>query len=372
MGSFASDSKFKPYLASRRLPNNERTVAMRQAEHGLETLIDLSLNESFFPPSPHIVAAIQAEMARLNRYPDYVGDENLRTALAESIGRGITPAHVVTGNGSCDVLAMIATGFLEPGSACIICRPTFMVYEMNARRTGAEIVYVDLEPETFRYDVEAILAAITPRTRLIYLCNPNNPTGTILPAAQMAYLVENVPPHVLIVSDEVYHPFVTAADFPDSLEYVRQGRNLLILHSFSKVYGLAGLRLGYGIAPPEIATYLSKTRQPYHLSRLTIAGALAALEDQTHLERIVMTTQQGRDWLHEKLNGLEIPTWPSQANFILFQPPQPAQQVAERLEQQGILVRPLAAYHLPDHLRVTVGLPAENEQFMAALQKSLS
>lgn len=364
--------KFKPHLAARRLPNNEITLDMRQAEHGLERLINLSLNESSFPPSPQIIAAIQAEMVRLNHYPDYVGDENLRLALAESIGQGTTPDDFVTGNGGCDVLDMIATGFLEPGSECIICRPTFMVYEMNARRAGAEIVYVDLEPGTFRYDVEGILAAITSRTRLIYLCNPNNPTGTILTAEQMAHLVENVPPHVLIVSDEVYHPFVTDADYPNSLEYVRQGRNLLILHSFSKMYGLAGLRLGYGLAPPEIATYLSKTRQPFHLSRLTIAGALAALGDRAHLDRIMVTVQQNRNWLHEKLTGLNIPTWPSQANFILFQPPQPAQQITERLEQQGVLVRPLAAYHLPDHLRVTVGLPAENERFIAALRRSLS
>ena len=170
----------------------------------------------------------------------------------------MTPDHFVTGNGGCDVLSMMAASLLGEGNECIICRPTFPVYEITARRVGANIVYADLDPDHFTYDVEAILGAVTGRTRIIYICNPNNPTGTAVTAEQMETLVNNVPSHVLIVADEVYYHFVTADDYPDTLAYVRQGKNVAILHSFSKAFSLAGLRLGYAIAPPEIARYLSR------------------------------------------------------------------------------------------------------------------
>lgn len=372
MSDLSTFLKFKPHLAARRLPGPETTLEMRQAQYALEAMTQLDTNESPHPPSPRVIAAIEAAAATLNRYPAYVGDEDLRTALAAAIGQGTTHDNFVTGNGGCDVLSMIAGGFLSPGDECIICRPTFLVYEMNARRAGAEVVYVDLEPHSFSYDVEAILAAVSERTRLIYLCNPNNPTGTILSTAQMETLVNNVPAHVLIVSDEVYHHFTTTADFPNSLAYVQQGKNIVILHSFSKVFSLAGLRLGYAIAPAEIATYLAKARQPYHLSKLTIAGALAALDDPSYRDDTVALILTGRKWLYKHLKRLNVQTWPSQANFILFKPPHSAPLVAQRLERHGVAVRPLAAYYLPDHLRVTVGLPEENERFIAALDEVLT
>ena len=367
-----TDLNFKPYLAEAPYYTDETSLDILQTEYGLDEIVNVGSNENPLPPSPLVVEAIQQATQTLNRYPAVMGDEDLRQALAGAIGQGLTADNFFSGNGGCDVLAMIATSFLSPGDSCIICRPTFPIYDLTARRAGATITYVDLEPDHFTYDVEAILAAITANTRLIYLCTPNNPTGTLLTADQMATLVNNVPPHVLIVSDEVYYHFADSRNFPDSLAFVRRGKNVAVIHSLSKVFGLAGLRLGYAIAPPEIATYLSRVRQPFHLSRLTIAAALAALNDKVHIDETIALVLAGRGWLQAQLALLGLRTWPSQANFVLFLPPFPAEAVAERLMQRGIIVRPLAGFYMPDHLRVTVGLPQENVRFIAGLKQVLA
>jgi histidinol-phosphate aminotransferase len=339
-------------------------------DYGPEAL-KLHYNESPLGPSPLAVAAIQKAAANLNRYPP-IGDDDLRAALVEAFGEGWTPEHFITGNGGSDVLEIVAKGFINPGDECILCRPTFPIYERTARRAGAEIVYADLDPEDFTYDVEAILAAITPRTSLVYLCNPNNPTGTLLTAGQMETLMDNIPDHVLVVSDEVYHSFADPAIFPHSLNYIRQGKNLFITHSFSKAYSLAGLRLGYGISTPEINHYLARLRGPFHLSELVLAGGLAALQDRAYMQKTVELVVQGRQWLYQQLTNLGVQTWPSQTNFLLFKPPLPAGEVAGRFLQQGIVVRPMAGFYLPDHMRVTVGLQEENERFISTLKEILA
>jgi histidinol-phosphate aminotransferase len=339
-------------------------------DYGPETL-KMHYNESPLGPSPRVVEAIQQAATGLNRYPP-IGDDDLRAALAEAFGEALTPDHFFTGNGGSDVLGMIAAGFINPGDECILCRPTFPIYERTARRAGAEIVYADLDPENFTYDIEAILAAITPRTKLVYICNPNNPTGTPLTATQMETLMDNVPDHVLVVSDEVYHSFADPQIFPDSLEYIRQGKNLFIIHSFSKAYSLAGLRLGYGIARPEINHYLARLRGPFHLSELTLVGGMAALQDTAYVQKTVELVVQGRQWLYEQMRALGVQTWPSQTNFLLFRPSVPAAEVAEQFLQRGIIVRPMTGFYLPDCMRVTVGLPEENERFIAALREILA
>jgi histidinol-phosphate aminotransferase len=365
-----SSLEFKPNITAAPIYVAGASTEEIQKQYGLEEIIKVASNENPLGPSPLALEAMQHAVTTLNRYPP-MGDEGLRAALAESLGPGLEPDNFVTGNGGCDVLSMIATAFLDPGAECIICRPTFPVYEITARRIGTNVVYVDLDPEHYSYDIEAILAAVTEHTQVIYVCSPNNPTGTTLSAAQMETLVNNVPPHVLIVTDEVYHHFATVPDFPDSLAYVRDGKNVVIIHSFSKAFGLAGLRLGYGIAPPEIARYLSRARLPFHLSRVAIEAGIAGLRDTAHIEKTVELVISGRKWLYEQLVNLGLPTWPSQSNFILFQPPVPAAEVSEKLLQRGIIFRPMSQFYLPTHLRVTVGLPEENERVIDALRKSL-
>ncbi|MEW5957356.1 MAG: histidinol-phosphate transaminase [Chloroflexota bacterium] len=362
---------FNPNIAASPIYVGGASIDTIKAKYGLEEVIKLASNENPFGPSPRAVAAIQQAVAGLNRYPP-MGDEDLRAALAQAIGRGLEPDNFFTGNGGCDVLSMLADSFLGTGDECIICRPTFPIYDITARRVGAGVVYVDLEPERFSYDVEAILAAVTGRTRLIYVCSPNNPTGTSITAAQMETLVNHAPDHVLIVADEVYHHFATAPDFPDTLAYVQAGRHVVILHSFSKAFGLAGLRLGYAVAPVEIARYLSRARESFHLSQLVIAAGIAGLQDKAHLKSTVTQTIAGREWLFKELSGLGLPVWPSQANFILFRPPYSPVEVSERLLQRGVIVRPMTQFYLPTHLRVTVGTPAENERFITALRAVLA
>ncbi|RME97001.1 MAG: histidinol-phosphate transaminase [Chloroflexi bacterium] len=348
------------------------SIADIRAQVGRDDIAKLASNESPLGPSPKAVAAMQAAISELNRYPP-IADDALRAALARVNGHGLSPDNFITGNGGCDVLDMLATSFLDSGSEAIICRPTFPMYDITARRAGAGVVYVDLLADDFLYDVEAILSAVTERTRLVYVCSPNNPTGSILPAAQMDTLVEHLPPHVLLVADEVYHHFATHPEFSDSLEYVRQGKNVLVLHSFSKAYGLAGLRLGYGVAPVEIAQYLSRAKLPFHLNQMTLSGALAALDDADYLENTVKLVVAGREYLHSALAEIEdVQVWPSQANFVLFKPAFDAAEVSARLLQHGLIVRPMGQFYLPTHLRVSVGLPEENERFVTALRDVLA
>lgn len=358
---------FNPNIAAAPIYVGGASIADIQRQYGLDDIIKLASNESPLEPSPRVVAAMQAAAAGLNRYPP-MGDESLRAALAHL--HGLEPANFVTGNGGCDILNLLATSFLNPGDEAIICRPTFPVYDNTVQRVGAQVVYVDLDPDNYSYDVEAMLAAVTEKTRLLYVCSPNNPTGSAISAEQLDTLMNHLPPHVLLVMDEVYYHF--AANHPDTLSYVRQGKNIVILHSFSKAYGLAGLRLGYGIAPAEIAQYLSRARLPFHLDALTFAGGLAALEDTDYVDQVVRLVKEGRAWLLAQLAQLEVRVWPSQANFILFKPPFDAAEVSERLLRRGVISRPMTQFYLPGHLRVTVGLPAENERFIAALGAALA
>lgn len=361
---------YKPYIRALDLPKGTRPIDTIKAEYSLDYVAKLASNENLVGPSPKAVAAVQTLIGELNYYPD-VTDLSLREALAESFDHQVSADNFVTGNSGCDIIMMLGQCFLREEDEYIICRPTFPVYEGNNRKMGAKAVYVDLDPHDFSLDAEAIIGAITERTRLIYLCSPNNPTGNIIPAAQMDYLVNNVPEHVLIVTDEVYHHFVTSPDYPNSLTYIKQGKNVFIIHSLSKTYGLAGLRVGYGIAPTEIAEYMARFRQPYHINRLSMAGAMAALTDHEHIEKTVSIVNAGKAWLHEQLAALDIQTWPSEANFILFKPPMDPPTLSQKLEERGVMLRPMTGFYLPTHMRVSIGLPEHNEYFIEVLTEIL-
>ncbi len=226
-------------------------------------------------------------------------------------------------------------------------------------------MHVDLPQDTFLYDVDALLDAVTPRTRVLYLCSPNNPTGTLLSAAELDALLAKLPARVIVAFDEVYYHFITDAARPDAIGAALGGANVVVIHSFSKAYGLAGLRLGYAIAKPELASKLAALQRPFHLNTLCFVAGLAALADTAHVDRTVAVTLAGRDRLYGQIRELGLEAWPSQANFVLLRCPVPAAQWAEALQGRGILVRP--AFGLPDCLRVTVGLPEANQAFIEAL-----
>jgi histidinol-phosphate aminotransferase len=332
---------------------------------------DLSGNENPSAPSARVIAAITQAAQRLNRYPAGEDDE-LRDAVAATIGRGLTPDHVVTGSSGSDVLELIARVHLSPTDEAILCPPTFTVYAPQIGRQGATAVAVPLDAATFACDVDAVLAAVTPRTRVLYLCNPGNPTGVAIPRSAVNRMIDALPSHVTLVADEVYFQYVTTPGFPDSIGHVLANRPVIVVHSFSKAYALAGLRLGYAIAPPEIARRIAGARRKYHLGRLELAAGLAALGDQEFVRQSVALVHEQLPLFYDAFRRLKVTYWPSNANFVLFQAPGDAGALQQALVARGVRIRTTDGNGLAGHLRVTVGLPEENRRFAAALAEVLS
>lgn len=326
--------------------------------------VDLSTNENPLGPSPAVVQAIDREARRVHRYPAR-DDAALRRALAAHHGRGLTPDHFFTGSSASEILAFLARAAFTPGDEGIVCTPTFPVYDHTMVHQDARLVDVPLDPVTAVHDVQRILAAITTRTRLIYICNPGNPTGVVLPSADFQALLDRVPPGVVLVADEVYYQYV-AGDFPDTIEQIHAGRDVVIVHSFSKGYGMAGLRLGYGIARPDLVRRFGRFRLTYHLSGIAQAAGIAALADQEHVRKTVALTHDGRRFLYGELDRLRIRYWPSDANFVLTAPPAPDAALA-RLAADGIQVRPVEGPGRVACLRISIGRPDVNRRVIDAL-----
>lgn len=362
-------SLFDPNIAAAPLYIAGTAIEEIQRRYGLQEVIKLASNENPLGPSPKALAAIERALPDLFRYPA-VADDVLRAALAAH--NGLSPENVVTGNGATELLDMIVRGFVRAGDEVIISRPTFPMMDILTQRAGGRVVYADLNT-AFAYDPEAVLAAVSARTRLIYICTPNNPTGTVVSRATGHTLInglERTPaPQALVVLDESYRDF---ADAPwDTTEAVREGRNLIAVRSFSKSWGLAGLRVGYAFARREIAEYLQRLRLPFHLGVAALHGALAALDDAEHVARSRALVLAERPWLEAQLAELDLPYIPSQANFVCFRPPFPPDRVFERLLRLGVIIRPLSLFYMPDWMRVTVGTHAQNERFITALRTVL-
>lgn len=358
-----------PYIAAAPMYTAGTSIEEVAARYGVTDVIKMASNENALGPSPKAVAAIEAALSTLDRYPR-VADDQLRERLAGLQGPGIEAEHIATSNGGSEMLALIAQGFVEAGDETIFCPPTFPLYEILTRRRGGQPVPVGLTPD-YHYDVEAILEAITPRTRLIFVCSPNNPTGTIITRGQADRLMAGVPDRVVVVFDEAYLDFVERDDHANTGEYVRAGRYVIVVRTMSKSHGLAGLRVGYAVAHPTLAEYLWRSRLPFHLGSLTLAGAMAAAEDTDHVARSREMVLAGRQWLYQQLTGLGLFTIPSQSNFVTFRPEYNPQLVYERLLRRGVVVRPAGFFYMPDWVRVTVGTREQNERFITALKAVL-
>ena len=367
-----NELRFNPNITARQQQSSGHSRASLRQQHGLTDIHRLSWNENPLGPSPKVVQAVTDTAAQLADYPD-TNDIELRQALVGVLGRGLTPAHLYTGCSGYEALELIGRGFLAPGDEVILSSPTFTrAYAKLAEQLGAKVVDVPLAPATFDYRVEAVLAAVTPKTRLLMLCNPNNPTGTILPADKMAALMTNLPPQVLVVADEVYHHFVSDPAFPDSIRYVLDGRNIIVVHSFSKAYGLAGLRLGYGIAKPPIADYLAGLHRGFHQNRLALAAGIAACRDQAHLHRAVAYLRAEAEWVSAQFDRLDIKYWKPAANFILFETKLPADELYEKMLARGIILNPQTRNKMPYGMRVSLGTRAANIVFITALEAILN
>jgi histidinol-phosphate aminotransferase len=332
-----------------------------EREYGITGSIKLASNENPFGPSPRAVEAIKDALGSLHRYPDGSGFY-LRRALAERLG--VAADAIVLGNGSNDIIELAVRAFLRPGDEAVMAEQAFVIYQMVVQAAGAMPRAIPLRRYT--HDLDAIGQAIGPATRLVFLANPNNPTGTIYKRDEWEDFLATVPAHVLVVADDAYADYVEDPDYPDSLAYQRRERLLLTLRTFSKIYGLAGLRVGYGVGPLEVIEVLNRIRQPFNVNALAQVAALAALDDHAHVARTRANNREGLAFLRAACERLGRPYVPSWANFLLIEVGEGA-RVYEALLRRGVIVRPMDVYGLPRHLRVTVGTPAENQRFVDCL-----
>ena len=334
-----------------------------QRELGLSHVIKLASNENPLGPSPKAVAALAAGSETLHRYPDG-GAYRLRQAIADRWK--VTSDHVILGNGSDEILGLLARTFLAPGDEAVMADHTFVIYKMEVTAAHGKPVVVPLTNWT--HDLDAMARAVTPRTRLVFLCNPNNPTGTMVSADAVHRLMAQVPHEVIVVFDEAYIEYVRDPQFPDTIAYVKQGRNAIVLRTFSKIYGLAGLRIGYGITTPEINNFLNRVRPPFNANSLAQRAALAALEDDEHVAKSRAANAAGMEQIVTGLRALGFAPVPSEANFVYFDVKRDGRQVFDGLLREGIIVRHIEG----TMLRVTIGQPDENTAFLHALKKCLS
>jgi len=347
-----------------------KPIAELQREYGVADIVKLASNENPLGPPPRALTAIATAAVELARYPDANGFE-LKRALAARHGVG---AECVTlGNGSNDVLVLLAESFLGPGVEAVYSRHAFAVYPLAVQATGAvHRVAPALPPDDaqpYGHDLDAMAARVGPRTRMVFVANPNNPTGTWLGAQALERFVAGLPRHVIVVIDEAYFEYVREPDYPDAVRWLDRFPNLVVTRTFSKAFGLAGLRIGYGLSSPAVADILNRIRQPFNTSALAQAAALAALEDNAHLARGVELNAAESARVATACRALGLGVNPSVGNFVLVDMGAPAQPLFDAMLREGVIVRPVANYELPNHLRISIGLPSENDRLLAALEK---
>lgn len=329
--------------------------------------VKLDYNENPLGPSPLAVKAVQAVLHGINRYPDCRG-HHLKEALAKRLG--LSPDHFALGNGSSELIDLGARCFLGPGAEAVIGAPAFAFYGRVAEATGSKRILVPLKES--RHDLSEMAERITPRTKMVFIGNPNNPTGSCVPPREITAFIKKVPDGVIVLFDEAYREYAPDELQPDTLGYVKEGRWVIALRSFSKIYGLSGLRIGYAIAPPEFVEIIDRARQPFNVNALAIAAALAALDDAEHVSNSKRLNEAGKRYLYRQFEELGLGYVPTAANFILVDVGREGEKVVRALAEKRVAVCPVARYGLPTSLRVTIGTPRENERFVAALREVLT
>ncbi|HLB25958.1 MAG TPA: histidinol-phosphate transaminase [Nitrospirota bacterium] len=339
-----------------------KPVEELERELGITGSIKLASNENPLGPSPKAIAAIGGQLAKLNRYPDGAGFY-LKQALSNKFNW--PPEGIILGNGSNEILEIIVRTFLLPDEEAIYAEPSFVVYKLASQAAGRTGVAVPLKEG--RHDLAAMADRINEKTKLIFVANPNNPTGTMNTAAEMDALMARVPEDVIVVVDEAYHEYAAGPDYPDTMRCLQDGRNVIALRTFSKIYGLAGLRIGYGFAPPALNGFMDRVRQPFNTNSLAQAAALAALGDDEHVKESVRVNEEGKKYLYRELGRIGVKFLPTRANFIYMEMGRDAGEVYAALLKEGVIVRPMG----PRQIRVTIGLTRENERFIGALERAI-
>jgi histidinol-phosphate aminotransferase len=334
-----------------------------QRELGITDIIKLASNENPLGPSSLAVQAIAESAGQVHLYPD--GNAYyLKRELAEHLE--VSAEHLILGNGSNDVLQLIAEAYIAPGDEVIYAAGAFVVYSLVTKLCSATAVVVPMVNDT--HDLSAMAAAITDKTKVIFIANPNNPTGTMVTADETATFMEQVPADVLVVFDEAYYEYVARSDYPQTLPYVLEGRNFIITRTFSKIYGLAGLRIGYGIAQPPLIEMLNRIRQPFNCSLVGQAAARAALKDAAHVKESQKSNVVGKAFLYKAFDGMGLRYIETEGNFIMLHVEPSGGEITDALLKQGVIVRPMAGYGYPNAVRVTIGTQQENERFIKALK----
>ncbi len=359
--------RLQPYVPGKPIEELER-------ELGLAETLKLASNENPLGPSPLGLAAAREAIAGVHLYPDDNGFR-LKGKLAGRLG--VAPEQIILGAGSSDVIDMVARTFLAPGRNAVFSRYAFAMYPIYTTAAGAECREAPCLPPDhprmpFGHDLEAMAAQVDDDTRVVFIANPNNPTGTWLKRDELHRFLSGLPGHLVVVLDEAYTEYVEAPEFPDGIQWLKEFPNLIVTRTFSKIYGLAGLRVGYGVASPELISTIGRVRHPFNVSVPALAAAEVALDDAGFLERSRRTNREGLAQLASAFDGMGLAHIPSVGNFVTFELPVDAAPVYDALLRKGVIVRPVANYGMPRHLRVTVGTREENDRFLQALREVLA
>ncbi|KJS30916.1 MAG: histidinol-phosphate aminotransferase [Desulfatitalea sp. BRH_c12] len=344
-----------PYVPGKPIEELER-------EYGISDSVKLASNENPLGPSPKAMAAIAHSVRNLHRYPDGAGFDLIQRLAAYL---KVPPDRIVIGNGSDDLLGMLARVLLQPGDEVLVPDPSFLMYTIVAQSAGAVPIKVPLKE--LAIDPEAMLSRVGPRTRMVFICNPNNPTGAVVRRPALDALLAALPPRVVVVVDEAYFEFVRDENCISGLAYLDTRPAVVTLRTFSKAYGLAGLRVGYGVMAAPLAELLNRVRMPFNVNSLAQIAATAALDDDEFLNRTLGVVHEGMDFLHAELAQRGLRAFSSQANFFLVDVGRPADEVFQALLHHGVIVRSMRAYGYPRFIRVSIGLPEENRRFLKAL-----
>lgn len=357
---------FKPHLEPKEVYKGGKNIPLSNKK-----IYKLSSNENPLGASPKAIEAAKKALENIDIYPDQT-DIRLRQALVKDFDNALEVDQFITGNSGSEVIDMVLRAFVSEGDEVIYSNPCFLPYSVFSRWYGAQLIDVPLSKPDYSLDVAGILNAITSKTKVIFLTSPNNPTGTFIPKAVLEDFLKRIPKTILVVFDEVYRHFADAPDYVYALTYVQQGYNVLGLNSFSKTYGLAGLRIGYGYTTKTIANYLRLIHKPFLMPLPSLEAAIGALADTEFIENTVKTVQDGRQYLAATFASLGIKYWPSQANFFIIEPPLPEMEFTNTLMEHGVMVRPVSQFGAPGLVRITVGNQEANEVLVAALKQIMA
>ncbi|MFH1784260.1 MAG: histidinol-phosphate transaminase [bacterium] len=338
-----------------------------QRELGIKDIVKLASNENSFTPPRRVIDAVKKELSSLNRYPEGSGIY-LRQALSRKLG--VPTDYIILGNGTDEIIELIGKTFVDNNDEIIVSEGAFIRYEMVGDLMGCRVVSVPMK--NFTHDLRGFRKAITQRTKVVFIANPNNPTGTYVSKKEVEWFLKSVPSRVLVVFDEAYYEYVQEKDYPQTIPYVKKLDNVIVLRTFSKIYSLAGLRIGYGVAVPELIDYLNRIRPPFNTSTVAQAAAQAALSDKEHLKKTLKFVAEGKRFLYAKLKEMGLAFVPSAANFILVDVGRKSKEVFMRILKEGVIVRAMEEYGFGTYIRVTIGLEKENKKFLKALTKVLS